>query len=144
MNCASVLQEPYVAIIQSMLLKFKPVYMVILLLYIVLLMFLPIVLWLSMRSRLLTVVISAVLYGVVRYYHLNLPGYPPGAVWFFNPLAWQLLFVVGAVLGGSSRREPLPVPHHPVLLAVALAYLAFALMATLRWTFVELGEGPAD
>ena len=74
MNIASFLQEPHVAIIQSMLLKFKPVYMDILPLYIVLLLFLPLVLWLSMRSRLLTVAISAALYGVVRYYHLNLPG----------------------------------------------------------------------
>ncbi len=51
MNIASFLQEPHVAIIQSMLLKFKPVYMDILPLYIVLLLFLPVVLFLSMRSR---------------------------------------------------------------------------------------------
>jgi hypothetical protein len=144
MNIASFLQEPHVAIIQSMMLKFKPVYMDILPLYIVLLLFLPVVLWLSLRSRLLTVVVSAALYGAVRYYHLNLPGYPPGAVWFFNPLAWQLLFVVGAVLGGSSRREAFPIPRHPALLAVALIYLAFALTASLRWTFFELGEGVFD
>jgi hypothetical protein len=144
MNIASFLQEPHVAIIQSMLLKFKPVYMDILPLYIVLLLFLPVVLWLSMRSRLLTILAAAVLYGVVRYFHINLPGYPPGAVWFFNPLAWQLLFVVGAVLGGSSRREDFPVPRHKGLLAVALVFLAFALVASLRWTFFELGDGPFD
>jgi hypothetical protein len=144
MNIASFLQEPHVAIIQSMLLKFKPVYMDILPLYIVLLLFLPVVLWLSMRSRLLTIAVAAVLYGVVRHYHLNLPGYPTGAVWFFNPLAWQLLFVVGAVLGGSSRRDPFPIPRHPALLAVALAYLAFALVASVRWIFFELGDGPFD
>jgi hypothetical protein len=144
MNIASFLQEPHVAIIESLLLKFKPVYMDILPLYIVLLLFLPVVLWLSMRSRLLTVVISAALYAVVRYEHLNLPGYPPGAVWFFNPLAWQLLFVTGAVLGGSSRRKPFPVPRHPILLGVALAYLLFALVASLRWNFMDLGDGLFD
>lgn len=144
MNIASFLQEPHIAIIQSMLLKFKPVYMDILPLYIVLLLFLPVVLWISMRSRLLTIVISAVLYGVVRYYHLNLPGYPPGAVWFFNPLAWQLLFVTGAVLGGSPRRESFPIPRNRILLGVALAYLFFALVASLRWNFMDLGDGPID
>lgn len=144
MNIASFLQEPHIAIIQSMLLKFKPVYMDILPLYIVLLLFLPVVLWLSTRSRLLTIAVSVVLYGVVRYYHANLPGYPPGAVWFFNPLAWQLLFVAGAVLGGSSRREPFPIPRHAVLLGVAFAYLAFALVVSLRWNFMVLGDNPFD
>lgn len=144
MNIASFLQEPHVAIIQSMLLKFKPVYMDILPLYIVLLMFLPLVLFLSMKSRLLTVAIAAVLYGVVRYHHLNLPGYPPGAVWFFNPLAWQLLFVIGAVLGGSPRREPFPIPRNRILLGIALTYLLFALVVSLRWNFMELGDGRID
>jgi hypothetical protein len=144
MNIASFLQEPHIAIIESLLLKFKPVYMDILPLYIVLLLFFPIALWLSMRSRLLTILVSAAFYAVVRYYHFNLPGYPPGAGWFFNPLAWQLLFVTGAVLGGSSRREPFPVPRHPVLLGIAVAYLLFALVASIRWNFMDLGDGPFD
>lgn len=144
MNIASFLQEPHIAIIQSMLLKFKPVYMDILPLYIVLLLFLPVVLFLSMRSRLLTLAVAAVLYGVVRYYHINLPGYPPGAVWFFNPLAWQLLFVVGAILGGSSRRDPFPIPRNKVLLGVAVAFLVLALVAALRWNFADLGDGSFD
>lgn len=144
MNIASFLEQPHVAIIESLLLKFKPVYMDILPLYIVLLLFLPVVLWLGMRSGLLTLVVSAVLYAVVRHYHLNLPGYPPGAVWFFNPLAWQLLFVVGAVLGGASRREPIVVPRYRWLLALSIAYLVFALATSLRWNFAELGDGPVD
>ena len=144
MNIASFLQEPHIAIVQSMLLKFKPVYMDILPLYIVLLLFLPVVLLLTTRSRLLTIVVSAALYGVVRYYHANLPGYPPGAVWYFNPLAWQLLFVIGAVLGGSPRRQPFPIPRNRVLLSVAGAYLVVALAASLRWNFMDLGDGPID
>jgi hypothetical protein len=144
MNIASFLQEPHIAIIQSMLLKFKPVYMDILPLYIVLLLFLPVVLFLSMKSRLLTLAVAATLYGVVRYFHFNLPGYPPGAVWFFNPLAWQLLFVVGALLGGSSPRRAFPIPRHRALLGVAVAFLVFAMVAALRWNFAELGDGPFD
>lgn len=144
MNIASFLHEPHVAIIQAMLLKFKPVYMDILPLYIVLLMFLPVVLWLSSRSRLLAIAVSVALYVVVRYYHANLPGYPPGAVWFFNPLAWQLLFVAGAVLGGSSRQESFPIPRHRGLLAAAVVYLVFALVISLRWNFMDLGDNPID
>lgn len=144
MKIASFLEEPHVAIIESLLLKFKPVYMDILPLYIVLLLFFPAVLWLSLKSRWLTLAVAAVLYGVVRYFHLNLPGYPEGAVWFFNPLAWQLLFVAGAVLGGTSRREAFPLPHHPAILALALAYLLFALVFTLRWRVTELGDGWFD
>ena len=144
MNIASFLQEPHVAIIQAMLLKFKPVYMDILPLYIVLLMFLPVVLWLSSRSRLLAIAVSITLYVVVRYHHANLPGYPPGAVWYFNPLAWQLLFVAGAVLGGSSRQESFPIPRHRGLLAVAMVYLVFALVISLRWNFMDLGDNSID
>jgi hypothetical protein len=37
-------------------------------------------------------------YAAVQLFDLNLPTYPEGH-WYFNPLAWQLLFNAGAILG---------------------------------------------
>ena len=33
-----------------------------------------------------------------------MPAYPEGHVWYFNPLAWQFLFVAGAALGYRAAR----------------------------------------
>jgi hypothetical protein len=47
---------------------------------------------------------SALVYVLAWNFDFNLPAYPNG-VWFFNPFAWQLLFVFGAwcALGGAQR-----------------------------------------
>ena len=62
----------------------------------------------------------------------NLPAYPEGT-WYFNPFAWQLLFVFGAwcALGGAERLGP--VLQSPITLAVAIVYLVFACLVALSW-----------
>ena len=62
----------------------------------------------------------------------NLPAYPEG-VWFFNPFAWQLLFVFGAwcALGGAKRLTVLL--NSRVTLALAIAYLVIAFYVALSW-----------
>jgi hypothetical protein len=61
-----------------------------------------------------------------------MPSYPSGH-WYFNPFAWQLLFVFGAwcALGGAQRLAP--VLKSPLTLAIAIAYLLFAFVITLTW-----------
>jgi hypothetical protein len=68
---------------------------------------------------------------------LNLPAYPNG-VWFFNPFAWQLLFVFGAwcALGGAQKLGV--VLRSRAVLVVAIAYLVFAFLVTLTWHFESL------
>lgn len=145
MNIARFLNEPHIAILEALLLKFKPVYMDILPLYIVLLAFFPFALWLIRRSRLLALGISVGLYAVVRYYHLNLPGYPEDAVWYFNPLAWQLLFVIGAILGASTRSfansgTQFPIPRNRWLLGAAIAYALFGFAMQFLWEHDLIGR----
>ena len=41
---------------------------------------------------------SAALYLAARQWGWNLPTYPDGGVWYFNPFTWQFLFVLGASL----------------------------------------------
>ncbi len=104
MNILDFLKQPDVTIFQALLLKFKPVNMDVLPLYIVLLLLFPPMLYLLLRLPAFALAGSALVYVLAWKLDWNLPAYPNG-VWFFNPFAWQLLFVFGAwcALGGAQR-----------------------------------------
>jgi hypothetical protein len=79
------------------------------------------------------------LYCAARAFDWSLPSFPDGS-WYFNPYCWQLLFVFGAwmALGGTEKCRA--VFRAPVLLDVAIAYLAFALVMTMAGRFPEFGK----
>ena len=139
MNILDFLKQPDVTIFQALLLKFKPVNMDVLPLYIVLLLLFPPALAMLMWQPAFALAASALLYVLTWNFDWNLPAYPNG-VWFFNPFAWQLLFVFGAwcALGGAKRLAP--VLQSRTVLAVAIAYLAFAFVITLTWSIEPLGR----
>jgi hypothetical protein len=132
MNILEFLQQPDVTLVQALLLKFKPVNMDVLPLYIVLMALFPPVLWLLLRNATAALALSVGLYVLTWEFGWNLPAYPSG-VWFFNPFAWQLLFVFGAwcALGGAEKLNGLL--RSKVTLALALTYLGFAFLITLTW-----------
>jgi hypothetical protein len=139
MNILDFLKQPDVTIFQALLLKFKPVNMDVLPLYIVLLLLFPPALAMLMWQPAFALAASALLYVLTWTFDWNLPAYPNG-VWFFNPFAWQLLFVFGAwcALGGAKRLAP--VLQSRTVLAVAIAYLAFAFVIALTWYIEPLGR----
>lgn len=139
MGILDFLKQPDVTIVQALLLKFRPVNMDVLPLYIVLMLFLPLILWLMQRKPDLTLGLSVVIYAITWEFDLNLPAYPNG-VWFFNPFAWQLLFVFGAwcALGGAKRMAPLLSSR--ILLGICIAYLLAAFFVTLTWHVPRLGH----
>src|SRR5580698_6648894 len=120
MKILDFLKQPDVTIFQALLLKFKPVNMDVLPLYIVLLLLFPPALAMLMWRPALALAASALLYVLTWNFDWNLPAYPNG-VWFFNPFAWQLLFVFGAwcALGGAKRLAP--VLQSRAILAIAIA-----------------------
>ena len=136
-NALDFMQHPDETIIQALLLKFKPSYMDVLPLYIVLLLIFPPILWLLQRRPTAALGISVVLYASNWHYGWNLKSYPAGE-WFFNPLAWQLMFVFGAwcALGGADRLSR--VLRSRVTLGVAIAYLVFAFAIAMTWYFPRL------
>jgi hypothetical protein len=138
MGILDFLKQPDVTILQALLLKFKPVNMDVLPLYIVLLLGFAPALWLLLRSPTLGLGASALLYGLMWWFDWNLPGYPSG-VWVFNPFAWQLLFVFGAwcALGGARRLARWI--NSPVVLGLAIAYVVFAFSIAMTWYFPRLG-----
>jgi hypothetical protein len=131
------LKQPDVTLVQALLLKFKPVNMDVLPLYIVLLLGFPPILWLLQRQATLALAASAILYALTWHFEWNLPGYPSGH-WWFNPFAWQLLFVIGAWcgLGGAERIGGFI--RSPIVLGLAAAYLAFAFVIVLTWHIPRL------
>jgi hypothetical protein len=68
-------------------------------LYIVLLLMTPGFLALARFDRRLMLLASFVLYVATRYFSLSLPSWPLDNGWFFNPLAWQAVFVLGLYVG---------------------------------------------
>jgi hypothetical protein len=137
MNILEFLQQPDVTLVQALLLKFKPVNMDVLPLYIVLMALFPPVLWLLLRRPTLALALSVGLYALTWEFGWNLPAYPSGS-WYFNPFAWQLLFVFGAwcALGGAERLKWLT--RSRITLVIAIAYLVFAFLITLTWHLPRL------
>jgi hypothetical protein len=136
MNILDFLKQPDMTIVQALLLKFKPVNMDILPLYIILLLLFPPILWLLLRGPTLALGASLALYVLAWQFGWNLSAYPEGS-WFFNPFAWQLLFVFGAwcAVGGAKRLAP--VLAWPATLVVAILYLGFAFIIALSWYVPE-------
>ena len=132
MNILDFLKQPDVTIVQALLLKFKPANMDVLPLYIVLLLLFPPILWLLRLQSTVALGASALLYALTWRFNWNLPSYPSGH-WYFNPFAWQLLFVFGAwcAMGGADRLAG--VLHSWAILSAALIYLVFAFLITLTW-----------
>jgi hypothetical protein len=95
---------PYRALFEALVLRYQPSLLNILPLYIVLLLFFAAVLPLLRQPRLL-LISSAAIYFAARMAEINFPSWTGGG-WFFNPLTWQLLFLIGAVLAYAPTRMP--------------------------------------
>jgi hypothetical protein len=132
MGVLDFLKNPDVTIIQALLLKFKPVNMDVLPLYIVLLAGFAPMLWLLSRAPSAALIASAGLYTLMWAFDWNFPAYPSGG-WVFNPLAWQLLFVFGAWCALGGARNLARWMNSPVLVGLAVAYLLFAFFIALTW-----------
>lgn len=130
-------QQPAMTIAEALVLRYCPLNMDVLPLYIVLMVFLPLVLWTMRRRPDLTLALSVVLYFLTWKYDLYLAAYPKG-FWAFNPFAWQLLFVSGVwcALGGAKRISG--ILSSPITLGMAAFYLLAAFGLTLTWYFPQL------
>jgi hypothetical protein len=134
MRVADFLGEPHVAIVKALLLQFQPTFLDILPLYILLLVIFPVILLGLRRQPLVVLVPSFLVYAIVQITDVTVPAYPEGHVWYFNPLAWQFVFTVGAALGlGEHRRGRWSHPMAPPLLA-AIVIASIGCIVKLSWT----------
>ena len=139
-NITGLIDSPLETLWQGLSLRFKPLNLDVLPLYIVLMALFPPVLWMMLRKPDLLMITSLMLYFAARQFGWNLPAYPAG-VWYFNPFAWQAMFVFGSWCALGGIRGPRSVIiGSPVLLYVAIAYLLFALSMNLAGWFPEFGN----
>ncbi|MBH3369167.1 OpgC domain-containing protein [Pseudomonas carnis] len=128
------------ALLDELLLRFKPNLTDPLPLYIVLMMSLPITLPLLVRAPTLMVAISLAVYLLAPWQGWNLPA-SNGGVWYFNPVTWQCLFILG---GASALRSPGPVDARPLLrqplLVAAAVYVLVTCVITLSWRWPEVHD----
>jgi hypothetical protein len=124
-------------------LRYKPLNMDVLPLYIALMLVFPPVLWGLIRKPNLVVIASILLYLIARHFDWNVPSYPSGD-WYFNPFCWQLLFVLGAWFALGGAVESLPLIRSRSLLILGTAYLIFALIMTLAGSIPELRAALPD
>ncbi len=129
--------RPYRALFEALTLHFQPAYLNILPLYVVLLLMfavaMPLLRWPPVLAGL-----SLLLYALARLFGWNFPSWTGGS-WFFNPLTWQLLFMMGAILSfapGERPRRTLPFDILSVLIVL------FGLL--LQWVIWQHPEIAAD
>ena len=134
LHVAKFFAEPHIAVIRALELRFQPSFLDILPLYIVLLAGFPLVLLLLRRHILAALVPSFAIYLAAQTFGISLHGYPGNHAWFFNPLAWEFLFVIGAACGYPRSAEHTIVPPVGWLIGPAAVIVAASAMIKLSWT----------
>jgi hypothetical protein len=129
-NVAAFISKPLWELFQTLALRYRPVNLDVLPLYILLLGTFAPALWLMVRKPTLILIGSIAVYLAGRHFGLNLSA-SRSAVWYFNPFAWQLLFFMGAwtALGGAQPVQSIVRTRTAFWLAVA--YLVFALVVAM-------------
>jgi hypothetical protein len=111
--------------------------------YIALMGAFPPVMWLMQRRPHIVLAASFALWCAVQFTHWNLPAYPAGR-WFFNPLAWQFLFVLGAWCAMHRQQAPWRRLPRKAITAAAILYVIFALVIVLSWLRPEWSSRVPD
>ena len=83
-------------------------------------------------SPTLVLPLSVAIYAVVLSFGLNLPTWPAEGTWYFNPFAWQLVFVLGFWLAGRSWLGDWARRHAMARRAVGAVVLAVGAVVVLR------------
>jgi hypothetical protein len=142
MNLNYFILNPQQALVDELLLRFKPNLMDPLPLYIVLLAGLPLVLPLLVKHTGHAVGVSLAVYGLTQWFGWNIPAHGNG-LWYFNPYAWQALFVLGgaAALHSQAPQVPdaRPLRRQPLFMTCAVA-LGISAVIALSWKWPTLHD----
>ena len=128
-NTRILLDHPGATLAHAAILHYRPVNTDVLPIFVLLhLLFAPL-LWLLLRVPNVTLGASLVLYALVHIFGWTIPAWPNGH-WGFNPLAWQLLVVLGAWWMIEDRNVR-PWVTSRMALALAVLYLLLSLVIVL-------------
>jgi hypothetical protein len=135
-NMRILLDDPGATLARAAVLQYRPVNTDVLPVFVLLhLLFAPL-LWLLLRAPNATLGASLALYVLVHAFGWTVPAWPDGH-WAFNPLAWQLLVVLGAwwMIEDKGAR---PWVTSRTTLVLAVLYLLFSLVIALSWRIKPL------
>ncbi len=136
-NMRILLDDPGATLARAAVLQYRPVNTDVLPVFVLLhLLFTPL-LWLLLRAPNATLGASLALYVLVQAFGWTVPAWPNGH-WAFNPLAWQLLVVLGAwwTINEDERARRWLTSRTTLMLAVL--YLLFSLVIALSWRIKPL------
>ena len=119
---AVVIHEPLRGAIGVALLSHQLGYFNILPLYVALMALAPLILALARFSPTAALAVALGAYCAVKWLGIDLPSWPEPGGWFFNPLAWQLVFTLGVLAG--VRWGERPPRRSPVVFALCLLLTA--------------------
>ena len=128
------LTQPHIAVLHALALDFQPPFLDILPLYIVLLGAFPLILLGLSRHLMLPGIVAAVVYIFALRFGWAPHAYPDDHEWFFNPLTWQFLFVIGASFGYVRALGYPPLRPPAWIGRAAVAISAVIAVVSLSWT----------
>jgi hypothetical protein len=133
-NADAVFNDPVPTHIGLALLTHQLGYFDILPLYVVLMLMAPFFALIDRVAKPALLPLSVALYLCVLAFRITLPTWPVPGSWFFNPLAWQLVFVLGFTLADAKGGFGAFVRRHirPLRLAAVPVVIGGALVATLE------------
>lgn len=130
-NMRILLDHPGATLARTAILQYRPVNTDVLPTFVLFhLSFAPL-LWLLLRLPNVTLGASLALYALVHIFGWTVTAWPNGH-WAFNPLAWQLLVVLGAWWTIAGERV-LPLLMSRTALTVSVLYLLLSLIVALSW-----------
>jgi hypothetical protein len=125
-NMHLVSTEPLAAILGIVTFGHQFGYFNILPLYCVLMLCAPSMIRAAILHPMTLVAISVILWLFAGVANLNFPNFPTDGGWFLNPLSWQLVFMIGIMIGVSVKEGRRFCPYNPVLFALSVAYLGLS------------------
>jgi len=138
LNVARVIEHPDVALIDILLLYLRPVNLDVLPLYAALMLVAPLVIAGLARWPTATLAVSAVLYAGAQWQGWAWPIYADGDRWFFNPVGWQFLYVIGAWCAAAAPGYAALVRPRRWVVGLAIGYLMFGCWVALSWRYPVL------
>lgn len=138
MNVVQFLEQPDIILLEVLRLRFLLANLDVLPLYVVLMLFFPLMLWFMLRAPTAAILTSIAVYAIAKWTGMNLKLYPTERNWFFNPFAWQLLFMIGAWCAISQSKWLEKILHSNVVLAACAVYLLFAFWLSTVWIWPGL------
>lgn len=130
-------ENPGTVLVHIVALQYAPVNTDILPTFVILHLAFPLGLWLLIRNAAIALAASSLLYVMVQMYGWHVPAWPTGEL-YFNPLAWQFLFVFGAWFAWRGTVGRTVIERSRVTVMLAMLYIVFSLIVALSWRIEAL------